>query len=78
MRYAITVRTAACDSLCGVDKSRSRRYGGAGLGLALVREIALLHDAEIRVEESSDEGTTMAIHFPKMRNASLKNGSETS
>ena len=61
-----------------VDKSRSRRYGGAGLGLALVREIALLHDAEIRVEESSDEGTTMAIHFPKMRNASLKNGSETS
>ena len=33
-----------------VDKSRSRRYGGAGLGLALVREIALLHDAEIRVE----------------------------
>ena len=61
-----------------VDKSRSRRYGGAGLGLALVREIALLHDAEIRVEESSDEGTTMAIRFPKMRNASLKNSSETS
>ena len=61
-----------------VDKSRSRRYGGAGLGLALVREIALLHDAEIRVEESSDEGTTMAIRFPKMRNASLKNSSEPS
>lgn len=61
-----------------VDKSRSRRYGGAGLGLALVREIALLHDAEIWVEESSDEGTTMAIRFPKMRNASLKNSSETS
>lgn len=61
-----------------VDKSRSRRYGGAGLGLALVREIALLHDAEIRVEESSDEGTTMAIRFPKMRNASLKNSPEPS
>ena len=61
-----------------VDKSRSRRYGGAGLGLALVREIVLLHDAEIRVEESSDEGTTMAIRFPKMRNANLKNSSEPS
>ena len=61
-----------------VDKSRSRQYGGAGLGLALVREIALLHDAEIWVEESSDEGTTMAIRFPKMRNASLKNSSEPS
>lgn len=61
-----------------VDKSRSRQYGGAGLGLALVREIVSLHDAEIRVEESSDDGTTMAIRFPKMRNASLKNSSEPS
>ena len=56
-----------------VDKSRSRQYGGAGLGLALVREIVSLHDAEIWIEESSDKGTTMAIRFPKMRNANLGN-----
>ena len=71
-------RESIFQSFFRVDKSRSRRYGGAGLGLALVREIVLLHDAEIRVEESSDEGTTMAIRFPKMRNASLKNSSEPS
>nr|WP_308508373.1 HAMP domain-containing sensor histidine kinase [uncultured Stomatobaculum sp.] len=56
-----------------VDKSRSRQYGGAGLGLALVREIVSLHGAEIWIEESSDKGTTMAIRFPKMRNANLGN-----
>jgi len=61
-----------------VDKSRSRQYGGAGLGLALVREIVSLHDAEIWVEKSNEAGTTMAIRFPKMRNANLKNSSETS
>ena len=56
-----------------VDKSRSRQYGGAGLGLALAREIVSLHGAEIWIEESSDKGTTMAIRFPKMRNANLGN-----
>ena len=61
-----------------VDKSRSRQYGGAGLGLALVREIVSLHGAEIWVEKSNEAGTTMAIRFPKMRNANLKNSSETS
>lgn len=57
-----------------VDKSRSRQYGGAGLGLALVREIVSLHGAEIWVEDSSDRGTTMALRFPKMRNASRECG----
>lgn len=59
-----------------VDKSRSRQYGGAGLGLALVREIVSLHGAEIWVEDSSDRGTTMALRFPKMRNASLECGNK--
>ncbi len=50
-----------------VDRSRSREYGGAGLGLSLVWEIAALHDGEVRVEESSDEGTTIAVKFPADR-----------
>ena len=47
-----------------VDKSRSRENGGVGLGLSLVWEIVTLHDGEIRVEESSEKGTTMAVKFP--------------
>ena len=46
-----------------VDKSRSREYGGVGLGLSLVWEIADLHGGCVRVEESSDKGTTIAVEL---------------
>ena len=47
-----------------VDKSRSREYGGAGLGLSLVWEIADIHGGSVRVEESSKNGTVIAAEFP--------------
>ena len=47
-----------------VDKSRSREYGGVGLGLSLVWEIAALHGGDIRAEQSSEAGTTMTARFP--------------
>ena len=47
-----------------VDKSRSREYGGAGLGLSLVWEIADLHGGSVWVEESSEKGTTIAAELP--------------
>lgn len=47
-----------------VDKSRSREYGGAGLGLSLVWEIADLHGGSVWVEESSESGTTVAVRLP--------------
>ncbi len=47
-----------------VDKSRSREYGGVGLGLSLVWEIAALHGGEVWVEKSSDIGTTIAVRLP--------------
>ena len=47
-----------------VDKSRSREYGGAGLGLSLVWEIADLHGGSVWVEESSDKGTTIVVELP--------------
>ena len=47
-----------------VDKSRSREYGGVGLGLSLVWEIADLHGGSVWVEESSDNGTTIAVKLP--------------
>ena len=47
-----------------VDKSRSREYGGVGLGLSLVWEIVALHNGKVRVEESSEKGTAIAVRFP--------------
>ena len=47
-----------------VDKSRSREYGGAGLGLSLVWEIADIHGGSVRVEESSKNGTVIVAEFP--------------
>ena len=47
-----------------VDKSRSREYGDAGLGLSLVWEIADIHGGSVRVEESSKNGTVIAAEFP--------------
>ena len=47
-----------------VDKSRSREYGGAGLGLSLVWEIADLHGGSVRVEESSGRGTCILVELP--------------
>ena len=56
-----------------VDKSRSREYGGAGLGLSLVWEIADLHGGSVWVEKSSEKGTTIAVELP----AGAKNDSSS-
>ena len=48
-----------------VDKSRSREYGGVGLGLSLVWEIASLHGGRVFAEESSENGTVMLVTLPK-------------
>jgi len=45
-----------------IDKSRSRKMGGVGLGL--VREIAVLHGGSVTVESSSDCGTTFGVTLP--------------
>ena len=60
-----------------VDKSRSRTFGGAGLGLALVWEIAALHGGSVRVAESSDSGTTIAAELPRSGNHATDPKNET-
>ena len=47
-----------------VDKSRSRAYGGVGLGLTLVRKIVELHGGTIRIAKSDAQGTTFAVTLP--------------
>ncbi|MBQ9895576.1 MAG: HAMP domain-containing histidine kinase [Ruminococcus sp.] len=44
-----------------VDKSRSRKAGGAGLGLALCVKIAELHHAVLTLKSKLGEGTTVYI-----------------
>lgn len=44
-----------------VDKSRSRKLGGAGLGLALSKKIIGLHDAILTIESELGKGTTVTV-----------------
>ena len=72
-------RFAVCDDGCGmpeeelhkvteafymVDKSRSRKEGGAGLGLTLCSRIVALHKAEWKIESKMGEGTCVTLTFP--------------
>ena len=51
-----------------VDKSRSRSMGGAGLGLALVKEIAVRHGGDVKVIESSNKGSSIELSISKNKN----------
>ena len=44
-----------------VDKSRSRKEGGAGLGLALCQQIVQLHGWKLRIESTEGQGTRIVI-----------------
>jgi signal transduction histidine kinase len=46
-----------------VDKSRSRKAGGIGLGLALSAEIARLHSARLEFVSMPGNGTTVKVVF---------------
>ncbi|MCZ8512446.1 ATP-binding protein [Paenibacillus filicis] len=46
------------------DASRTRKHGGAGLGLSITKSIVDLHEAEIRVESTPGEGTAFMVRFP--------------
>ncbi len=45
------------------EKSRNRSDGGAGLGLAICRQIALSHGAELSFSSIPGEGTTAKVTF---------------
>ena len=46
------------------DASSTRRFGGLGLGLALVHRIARAHGGELRVASALDDGTTVTMVLP--------------
>jgi two-component system phosphate regulon sensor histidine kinase PhoR len=46
-----------------VDKSRSKKMGGVGLGLAISKKIAEAHGANIKMESAAGLGTTVKVIF---------------
>lgn len=52
-----------------VDKARSRKQGGMGLGLALAQEIARLHGAHLAFESEAGKGTTVKVVFEHEKEA---------
>lgn len=48
-----------------VDKSRSHKYGGVGLGLSIARNIAKLHNIKIEISSKVGEGTTVTLQFKR-------------
>lgn len=78
-REGNTVRLAVSDTGIGIpperqeeifeplhqlDGSPTRRYGGTGLGLALVRLILTAHDTQVRVQSEPGKGTTLSFLLP--------------
>lgn len=46
-----------------IDKSRSKKNGGVGLGLALCKKIANLHHGELQIESEAGKGTVVTVSF---------------
>jgi two-component system sensor histidine kinase VicK len=47
-----------------VDKARSRRMGGLGLGLPIAKTIVEAHGGHITAESRAGLGTRMSVHLP--------------
>lgn len=55
-----------------IDKNRSRKKGGSGLGLSIVKHIIEAHQEEIFVESTIGEGTEFSFTLQKPKTSSTK------
>jgi signal transduction histidine kinase len=51
-----------------VDKSRSRKSGGYGLGLSIAKTIVEQHSGKISVKSITNENTAFTIELPRIVN----------
>jgi two-component system, OmpR family, sensor kinase len=47
------------------DRSRTRKTGGVGMGLTLVRRIVTAHGGSVEVNSKVGQGTEMYVHLPR-------------
>lgn len=59
-----TLRPVLFSPLVAGDNSSTRRHGGMGIGLSLVKMVLDAHDVELSVESEPDEGTTVSFLLP--------------
>jgi signal transduction histidine kinase len=59
------------DRFYTVDKTHSRRLGGAGLGLSIVKKIVENHKGTIKVDSKHQEWTEFVMELPLLQQISL-------
>ena len=59
------------DRFYRADPSRSRSTGGAGLGLAIVRQLARAHGGDVRLETEPGKGSSFFVTLPISRPSSI-------
>lgn len=52
------------------DKSRNRKTGGAGIGLAIVKSLVQAHGGTIQVQSEIDQGSLFLVNLPKQSSLS--------
>lgn len=50
-----------------IDSTLSRKFGGTGLGLSLVKRLVELHGGTLSIQSTPGKGTTVTLKFPKAR-----------
>lgn len=55
------------DRFFQVDSSMTRRQGGTGIGLSIVKSLVELHGGSIQVTSQPGEGTTFFVRLPRLR-----------
>lgn len=56
-----------CEPFVQLDEDYDRSHEGSGLGLALVKAFARLHDAGLSLQSALGRGTIASVRFPKDR-----------
>jgi len=54
------------DRFYRADPSRSQTCGGAGLGLAIARQIVQRHHGDITITSDAQAGTSVVVHLPRL------------
>ncbi|MFO0758605.1 MAG: ATP-binding protein [Byssovorax sp.] len=64
-------RTKVFDPFYQIDQSSTREYGGAGLGLSIVKRLVEAHQGHIHVEANDPHGAVFVVQLPAARPSML-------